>query len=467
MRIEIGNRVRVWSPVLLTAAIALGGAVHCTSNNNDNGGGTDDSGGTGGPKGMGGKGAGGSKGSGGKGAGGTSAEGGSGDGGTSGEGGKGSGGTSASGGTSGDGGATGQGGSASGGSSAGGITGSGGTIGTGGTAAGGTGAGGSVVLTPLTGNGCAGGTCLNPTCKALGTAAAVGTFAELGFELQPSYIPNDVIIPTFDDAPDGQNAMTNDDGTHNADYDVYGPGEWTKKLITWFDMNNMHMDFFINTNNWCGDVAMDPACMLTIESILKTQNPANHTIHHIHMGGNTPPVGDIPDSCGGAQSKITCDEEMKGVEAIVDTVSNGGRPHLTRFRAPYGEPFQAQGTGFAQMKTLVAKYAVHVGWNLDSGDSTCESTTAPCFTGQQIADNVTQLIGTAPGQGQRWGVVLMHGTFPWTHDAAKILFDPTNGYMKKHNFRVGTVEDAICWRYGKHSWEIVKQLNPSGSFGPN
>ena len=33
-----------------------------------------------------------------------------------------------------------------------------------------------------------------------------------------------------------------------------------------------------------------------------------------------------------------CDDEMKGVETLVDMLSAGGIPHLTRFRAPYGEP---------------------------------------------------------------------------------------------------------------------------------
>ena len=53
--------------------------------------------------------------------------------------------------------------------------------------------------------------------------------------------------------------------------------------------------------------------------------------------------------------------------------------------------------------------------------------------------------------------VLMHATYPWTYDAVKLLLDPQAGYLKMHNFRVGTVEDAVCWKYGKHSWELVSQ----------
>ena len=136
-------------------------------------------------------------------------------------------------------------------------------------------------------------------------------------------------------------------------------------------------------------------------------------------------------------------------------LSVGGRPHLTRFRTPYGEPFQvgAAAPGYAEMRTLSARYAVHVGWQMDSADSSCDDCK---FTGAQIAKNVETLVGNAPGAGQ-WGLVLMHGTYPWTYDAVKLLLDPVSGYFKTHNFKIGTVEDAICWKYGKHSWELVGQ----------
>jgi len=71
----------------------------------------------------------------------------------------------------------------------------------------------------LTGNGCAGGACLNPTCKALGTAAPVGDYPEIGFEQQSQYIPNDVVIPTFDDASDG--AIDGTDPSQTTDFMTY------------------------------------------------------------------------------------------------------------------------------------------------------------------------------------------------------------------------------------------------------
>jgi peptidoglycan/xylan/chitin deacetylase (PgdA/CDA1 family) len=326
--------------------------------------------------------------------------------------------------------------------------GAGGGGGGGGSGGGGGGGGGSTDFDMLpsehiTGDGCAGGKCLNKDCMPHGTPAAIGMFPDTGFDPQPSYIPNDVIIPTFDDVPDGENVPADP---------VYGKGSWTRSTIDYFKTLDTHVDMFINTNNWCGDVTQDDDCLATLIDILKLHNAANHTVRHVHIG-----IAGVPDDPGCADA-ASCEPEIAGVEMLVDRLSQSGIPNLTRFRAPYGEPFQAMGTGIQMAQPLVAKYAVQVGWNLDSGDSTCNSTTAPCFTGQQIADNVIQLIGTGPGAGQRYGILLMHGTFPWTRDALPILFGP-NGYFAKHGFRLGTVEDAICWKYGKHSWEIVQQVS--------
>jgi peptidoglycan/xylan/chitin deacetylase (PgdA/CDA1 family) len=293
----------------------------------------------------------------------------------------------------------------------------------------------------LSGNGCAGGTCQNPNCVALGTPVDPGMYPQLGFEAQPSYIPSDTIIPTFDDVPEG--AVSPPDPT-------YGSGSWTKLDLQFLDSNGMHVDFFINTDNWCGDVTLNGECTADIVDILTLHNPANHTIHHPHMGiasTTTPPAN--PNGCDTAAA---CDSELLGVETVIDTMSQGGRPHLTRFRAPYGEPYQAQGPGLDIVQPVVAKYAVEVGWNLDCGDSLGAS------TGQQIATTVQNLIGTAPGQGTNWGIVLQHGTYPWTHDALPILYGP-NGYLATHGFKLATVEDAICWKFGMHSWDIVAKLN--------
>jgi peptidoglycan/xylan/chitin deacetylase (PgdA/CDA1 family) len=288
----------------------------------------------------------------------------------------------------------------------------------------------------------------------LGTAAPLDGPAELGFDPQPSFIPNDVIVPTFDDVPDDVNMPPTAD---------FGAGGWTKKLVQYLDANNMHFDFFINTNNFC-DVQKTPGCMQTLTSILRTQNPGNHTIHHISMGVDNPDFNVACDT-GTPKSKTTCDAEIMGVEAVVAAASMGARPHLTRFRAPFGTPyFEDDRRALAKIRPVVGKYAVHVGWQIDSLDASCDM----ChFTGQMISDNVIKKIGTGPGKGEAWGIILMHGVFPGSIDAAKILFDPKTGYAKVHNFRLATVEDVVCWKYGKHSWQIVQELNPGQTRAAN
>jgi peptidoglycan/xylan/chitin deacetylase (PgdA/CDA1 family) len=272
-----------------------------------------------------------------------------------------------------------------------------------------------------------------------------------------------VIIPTFDDGPDLPFSPPDP---------VFGAGAWTNAMLQFFDTNNMHFDFFMNTDNWCpltGAASDNSTCVAAVVDILKLHNPGSHTVHHVHMGGNLAPdpTSGLPQSCDGATSMDTCDSEIQGVESIINKYSNGGRPHLTRFRPPYGEPYQVQGPGLADVEMVVAKYAVWIGWAIDSGDSVYSSSncsTMPCPTGQQVANTVESAIGT-PGTGTAYGMVLFHTPFPWTRDALPILFG-TNGYLAMHGFRVGTVEDAICWKYGKHSWEIVQQLT-SQAHGPN
>ena len=61
----------------------------------------------------------------------------------------------------------------------------------------------------------------------------------------------------------------------------------------------------------------------------------------------------------------------------------------------------------------------------------------------------------------------MHGTYPWSLGEIKILLDPdAAGSLQKRGFHLGTVEDAICWKYGKHSWEIMQQVTGQ-PHGPN
>jgi hypothetical protein len=119
------------------------------------------------------------------------------------------------------------------------------------------------------------------------------------------------------------------------------PGYWTTADLQYLDANNLHFDFFINTNNACGDLSApgpDPKCIAAIQDILMLHNPANHTVHHWALGTPGP---------GGCGDSACVDSEMQGVEAVIDTVSNEERPHLTRWRPPFGDPYLSMGAGLA------------------------------------------------------------------------------------------------------------------------
>jgi peptidoglycan/xylan/chitin deacetylase (PgdA/CDA1 family) len=245
----------------------------------------------------------------------------------------------------------------------------------------------------------------------------VDTYPNTGSEPNPSYIPNDVIVPTLHDGPTGD-ALTD-------------------AKLAYLDANGLHWDFFLNTNNWCDitTAGANPNCESEVVDILQKHNPTNHTVHHWHLG--------TAGSMGCADA--TCVEsELTGVETVIDRLSMGARTHLTRIRPPFGE----LGPG-SYVAPTIAKYGIAIGENVDSLDWN-----APAgATGVDIANTIIGLIGT-PGSGQ-YGVMGMHVFVAATTDAMPILFDPKNGYLAKNKFRVGTVEDVICWKYGKHSWEIV------------
>jgi peptidoglycan/xylan/chitin deacetylase (PgdA/CDA1 family) len=216
------------------------------------------------------------------------------------------------------------------------------------------------------------------------------------------------------------------------------------------DAHNLHFDFFLNTNNYC-DISTgtgSASCIAELVDILKLHNPTNHTEHHWHLeNAGTPGCADA-----------TCVEsEITNVESVMNTVSMGARTHLTRLRPPFGEYTPGS---YAAM--TIAKYAVALGENIDPGDW---ALTNP--TGTDVANALIALIKTPSDSSHSWGVIGLHVWVAGTTDALPILFDPVTGYVGTKGFRLGTIEDVICWKYGMHSWDIVNQLNPGAGRGPN
>jgi peptidoglycan/xylan/chitin deacetylase (PgdA/CDA1 family) len=231
-----------------------------------------------------------------------------------------------------------------------------------------------------------------------------GMTPQTTFDPQPSYIPNNVLVITLDDVPS----------------DTITPMD-----MDWLKSANMHVDMFINTLNWSG---MEGWPIIT-RMYNEGHYLANHTVHHDHLAQNPPshPV----------------ESEIADNEATIVMLTNNAISNLTRFRAPYGEPFQPGGPPDDGVEAIVAKYAVHIGWNFDSGD------TAGITDGTALFNNVVAQI-KKPGQGS-WGIMLAHGVNQQTHDMLPMLIP----YLQDNGFVLGNVEDVVCWMFGKHSWEII------------
>jgi peptidoglycan/xylan/chitin deacetylase (PgdA/CDA1 family) len=252
-------------------------------------------------------------------------------------------------------------------------------------------------------------------CQACGTPQDPGTFPSTGFDAKPSYIPNDVVVMTFDDVPNG-NITTGD--------------------LTTLAGEKVHADFFANTMNYQGTDGYP-----VLQQIMTDGHYiGNHTMTHPHLA--TEP------------NAAAVEAEIKGVETVINMLTNGSKPHLTRFRAPYGEPFQANWPNEADslVAPVISKYAVEVDWNFDSGDS----------AGMDPLTEIQANLKT-PGKGNAYGVILMHGVLQNTNTDLKKIVD----YFRTNGFKLATVEDYICWEYGKHSWDIVNELNPGAGRKPN
>jgi peptidoglycan/xylan/chitin deacetylase (PgdA/CDA1 family) len=252
----------------------------------------------------------------------------------------------------------------------------------------------------------------NPGCKPLGTPRDPGMFPQTTFEPQPDYIPKNVIVITLDDVPD----IT-----------------WTAMDLQWLRANNLHVDVFVNTLNWGGPLS-DVQQMFADGHYV-----GNHTVHHSYLV---------------TLDAAAIESEIAGVESAVDMLTDAAVPHLTRFRAPYGEPYQpgcCTAAEQALVEPIVAKYAVAFAWNFDSGD------TAGITNGTALFNNVVMQIKTPGAPGAAWGIMLAHGVNQQTHDMLPLLL----AYLKGNGFVLGNLEDVSCWMFGKHTWEIIPGRMPN------
>jgi peptidoglycan/xylan/chitin deacetylase (PgdA/CDA1 family) len=279
----------------------------------------------------------------------------------------------------------------------------------------------------------------NPDCVPLGgTAIDPGMYPQTTFDPQPTYIPKNVIVFTLDDGPDGI-GCAGESGASSMSCTVLD-----NQLLT---QNGIKADFFINTANRC-PVAPDTGCWTYVQQLLQSGHSlGNHTVNHYHLA----PGGSTTDGIMHCTDTTCVDGQLSGVEATVAAITNQGMLHLTRFRAPFGEPHQAgSASDLALVEPVVATYAVEVDWNFDSTDSN-----GTLWDPTALFQYVTSVIKT-PGKGV-WGIMLAHAVYPWTHDMLAMLIP----YLKQNGFVLGSVEDVLCWRFGKHSWEIIPNRSPN------
>src|SRR5205814_4716921 len=216
--------------------------------------------------------------------------------------------------------------------------------------------------------------------------AQQATAPEIDFTAKPSYIPNNVVVLSFDDGPDYIS---------------------TPKVLDILKANNIKATFFINTVNW-GNVDKDQQGKDLVKRIVAEGHElGNHTVHHPHLGTMTPDQ---------------IEAEIAGVEKTVNGIFGASAPKLTLFRAPYGEPY-TDGPGSAATKkvsAVVAKHAVHIGWAADTLDWSFHAGDA-----DKVLASVKNLVKT-PGTGA-YGVILMHCVQPQTAAALQRVIDYLKG----------------------------------------
>jgi MYXO-CTERM domain-containing protein len=237
---------------------------------------------------------------------------------------------------------------------------------------------------------------------------AAPDFPAIGFEERPDYIPNNVLVLTFDDGPDWNQ---------------------TARVLDTLRDEDVKATFFINTRNWSNVDDEAPMQALVRRMVDEGHELGNHTVSHGHLG---------------AMSAEQVEAEVAGVERTVQTVFGAAAPRVTLLRAPFGEPYQVVTPALDVVAPVVARHAVHVGWQIDSADSTTSCRTADC-----VYNTTVGLIRT-PGQG-RYGQVLMHSVQQSTADMLPRLIE----YARDNGFVFWTTEQMVCAKYGSSSANLV------------
>lgn len=241
---------------------------------------------------------------------------------------------------------------------------------------------------------------------------------KLDFEDRPSYYDPKEIVLTFDDGPDW--------------------GGNTLSILDTLKREGIKGSFFINMDNWMD--LNNP----TAEGILRRirdegHELASHTTKHNH-------IADLPSEA----------EVVNNIRPLQDKVKQITGHTMTLLRMPHGEPFQVGHANYDRVARVVARYGLHIGWNLDSFDYLCKD--AGC-----VVSNTMKEIDRG-----KYGMLLLHSVHAHTAQALPQIISELRG----RGFRFALVEDGVKRKFGKTSQEIMgggvtRPEEPKNPDGPN
>lgn len=242
----------------------------------------------------------------------------------------------------------------------------------------------------------------------------------IGRRAAPLSVPAGVPTLDFDvDLPDGAVALTFDDGPEYSGT--------TLQALDILKAEGVRATFFINTKDAI-DVSTSSSARLAVQRMVaEGHQVGNHTVHHFSLG----------------ETSTDVEAEVSGVVAVLRSVAPGAL--IVRLvRAPYGEPYFGPQERLDVVAPIVARYGVHVGWNIDSRDWACTTATDPtgCVVGTVLKDV----------DAGRSGIVLLHSTKAHTVAALPTLI----AELRKRGRSFTGVEELVLAKYGKPSRRLFR-----------
>jgi peptidoglycan/xylan/chitin deacetylase (PgdA/CDA1 family) len=237
----------------------------------------------------------------------------------------------------------------------------------------------------------------------------------LGVHTDPLSVDPSIPFLDFDQNADNPKsiALTFDDGPD---------GNYCTQVLDALKAANVKATFFVNTNNYVDVNASSVARNELVRMHSEGHHIGNHTVDHASLAlSSTDVVG-----------------ELDGVYQIMKALVPGALQRRLA-RAPYGDPYFGPQATLDQVAPIVARYGVHIGWNIDPQDYNC--TTDAC-----VLDGVLGAVDAGSN-----GIVLMHCTQQHTASALPTLL----AGLKSRGMQPVFVEDLVSSKYGQPSRDLI------------